>query len=131
MDPMAKGQVIFPAGELVDSERGEFDPPPPPMPGIPAPVFPLSPEGEGIEGIVLVAVEPADGIVGIPPLEVPMPGIALEELVLGAVVTILGIVVVEDWFEAGSMPFMEEGVLECVASEEPAPIAPIVDVPWP
>ena len=67
MDPMAKGQVMFPAGDLVDNERGGFDPLPPPMPGIPVPVFPLSPEGEGIDGIVLDAVEPADGIDGIPP----------------------------------------------------------------
>jgi hypothetical protein len=131
MDPMAKGQVIFPAGEMVDSETGEFDPPPPPMPGIPVPVFPLPPEGDGIEGMVLDAVEPADGIVGIPPLgvEVPMPDIALEELVLGAVVTIFGIVVVEDWLEAGSMPFIEGRVLERVAFEAPAPIAPMADVP--
>ena len=81
--PIGTGQVMFPAGDVVGSERAGFDPLPP-MPGIPGPVFPLSPEGEVMGGIVPAPVEPAGGIVCIPllGLGVFMPGMAtVEELV--------------------------------------------------
>jgi hypothetical protein len=87
---------------------------------------------DGIDGMVLAAVEPADGIVCIPPLglEVPMPGMVVEELVLGAVVPMLGIVVLEDRPEVGSMPLIEVREFDCLAPEESAPIAPMADLPW-
>ena len=111
---------------------------------MPVPVFPLSPEGDGIDGIdgidgmVPAPVEPAGGIVCIPPLglEVSMPGMVVEELVLveelvpAAVGPMLGIAVLEDCPEVGSMPLIEEREFDCRAPEESAPIAPMADERW-
>ena len=98
MFPIAVGQLMLPAGEVVGSDRGWFDPLVPDMPGIPPPVFPLLLEGEVIGGIVplvaalmpgmeeveVLVADPLDPIAGIveePPTVplVPMFGIVLGD----------------------------------------------------
>jgi hypothetical protein len=139
---------MFPAGDVVGSESAGFDPPLPPMPGMPVPVFPLSPEGEVMGGMVLAPVEGAGGIVCIPPLgpEVFMAGMAaveelvpeplvsmpdiVEELAPAPVTPMFGIVVVVDWPEVAFMPLIEDCEFDWLGRAESEPIAPIADLPW-
>jgi hypothetical protein len=139
---------MFPAGEVVGSERAAFDPPVPPMPGMPVPVFPLSPEDEVIGGVALAPVEPAGGIDCIPPvgLEVFMLGMAplellvpeplvpmpdmVAELVPEPLAPMFGTVVLGDWPDVASMPGIELCELECLAPDVSVPIAPIPELPW-